>query len=109
MTYLRASLAALVLVGGIIATHSFSPKIAAAPHWPLRSKHRSCAQSVRMTISTECTWAARLRLSSMWAITKTNVPAKEFTLPRIVFQALDGSQSIPVVSRSDQRAEFPFS
>jgi EpsI family protein len=36
MTYLRASLAALVLVGGIIATHSFSPKVAAAPHWRLR-------------------------------------------------------------------------
>jgi EpsI family protein len=36
MTYLRASLAALVLAGGIIATHSFSPKVAAAPHWPLR-------------------------------------------------------------------------
>jgi len=29
-------MAALVLVGGIIVTHSFSPKVAAAPHWPLR-------------------------------------------------------------------------
>jgi hypothetical protein len=28
-------MAALVLVGGIIATHSFSPKVAATPHWPL--------------------------------------------------------------------------
>jgi len=36
MTYLRAFLAALVLVGGIFATHSFSPKVAATPHWPLR-------------------------------------------------------------------------
>jgi EpsI family protein len=36
MTYLRAFLAALVLVGGIFATHSFRPKVAATPHWPLR-------------------------------------------------------------------------
>jgi EpsI family protein len=36
MTYLRVSLAAMALVGGIFATHSFRPKVAAAPHWPLR-------------------------------------------------------------------------
>ena len=36
MTYQRFSIAALVLVGGIFAMHSFRPKIAAAPHWPLR-------------------------------------------------------------------------
>jgi len=36
MTYLRVSVAALVLVGGIFATHSFRPKVAAATHWPLR-------------------------------------------------------------------------
>jgi EpsI family protein len=36
MTYLRVSVAAIVLVGGILATHSFRPKVAAAPHWPLR-------------------------------------------------------------------------
>ena len=36
MTYLRVSLAAMALLGGIFATHSFRPKVAAAPHWPLR-------------------------------------------------------------------------
>ena len=36
MSYLRISVAAILLVGGIVATHSFRPKIAAAPHWPLR-------------------------------------------------------------------------
>lgn len=36
MTYLRVGVAAMVLVGGIFATHSFKPKVAAAPHWPLR-------------------------------------------------------------------------
>ena len=36
MTYLRVSVAAMVLAGGIFATHSFRPKVAAAPHWPLR-------------------------------------------------------------------------
>jgi EpsI family protein len=36
MTFLRVSVAAIVLVGGIFATHSFRPKVAAAPHWPLR-------------------------------------------------------------------------
>jgi len=36
MTYLRVSIAAIVLAGGIFATHSFRPKVAAAPHWPLR-------------------------------------------------------------------------
>jgi EpsI family protein len=36
MTYVRVGIAALVLVGGIFATHSFRPRSAAAPHWPLR-------------------------------------------------------------------------
>jgi EpsI family protein len=36
MTYLRVAVAAMVLAGGILATHSFKPKVAAAPHWPLR-------------------------------------------------------------------------
>ena len=36
MTSLRASVAALVLVGGIFATHSFRPKDAAGPQRPLR-------------------------------------------------------------------------
>jgi EpsI family protein len=36
MTYLRVSIAAMVLAGGIFATHSFRPKIAGAPRWPLR-------------------------------------------------------------------------
>ena len=36
MTFLRVSVAAMVLVGGIFATHSFRPKVAAGPHWPLR-------------------------------------------------------------------------
>ncbi len=36
MRYLRVSVVAMVLVGGIFATHSFKPKAAAAPHWPLR-------------------------------------------------------------------------
>jgi EpsI family protein len=36
MRYLRVAVAATVLAGGILATHSFRPKIAAAPHWPLR-------------------------------------------------------------------------
>ncbi|HLZ50673.1 MAG TPA: EpsI family protein [Candidatus Acidoferrum sp.] len=36
MTYLRVAVAAMVLAGGIFATHSFKPKVAAAPHWPLR-------------------------------------------------------------------------
>ena len=36
MTFLRVSVAGMVLVGGIFATHSFRPKVAAAPHWPLR-------------------------------------------------------------------------
>ena len=36
MMSLRASVAALVLVGGIFATHSFKPKDAAAPKLPLR-------------------------------------------------------------------------
>jgi EpsI family protein len=36
MSYLRVAVAAMVLAGGIFATHSFRPKIAAAPHWPLR-------------------------------------------------------------------------
>jgi EpsI family protein len=36
MTYLRVSVAAMVLVAGIFATHSFRPKVAAPPHWPLR-------------------------------------------------------------------------
>jgi EpsI family protein len=36
MTYLRVAVAAMVLAGGIFATHSFRPTIAAAPHWPLR-------------------------------------------------------------------------
>jgi EpsI family protein len=35
MTYLRVSIAAMVLAGGIFATHSFRPRVAAAPHWPL--------------------------------------------------------------------------
>jgi EpsI family protein len=35
MTYLRVSVAAMVLVAGIFATHSFRPKVAAAPRWPL--------------------------------------------------------------------------
>ena len=36
MTSLRTSVAALVLVGGIIATHSFRPKDAVGPQRPLR-------------------------------------------------------------------------
>jgi len=36
VTYLRVSIASIVLAGGIFATHSFRPKVAAAPHWPLR-------------------------------------------------------------------------
>ena len=36
MTSLRASVAGLVLVGGILATHSFRPKDAAVPQMPLR-------------------------------------------------------------------------
>jgi EpsI family protein len=36
MRYLRVAVAATVLAGGIFATHSFRPKMAAAPHWPLR-------------------------------------------------------------------------
>ena len=36
MTSLRASVAAMVLVGGIFATHSFRPKDAAGPQRPLR-------------------------------------------------------------------------
>jgi EpsI family protein len=36
MTLLRISITAILLVGGIFATHSFRPKIAAVPHWPLR-------------------------------------------------------------------------
>jgi EpsI family protein len=36
MSYLRAVVAATVLLGGIFATQCFRPKIAAAPHWPLR-------------------------------------------------------------------------
>src|ERR1700730_11934554 len=36
MTYLRISIAAMLLVGGIFATHSLRPKVGAAPHWPLR-------------------------------------------------------------------------
>jgi EpsI family protein len=36
MTYLRASIAALVLVGGIFATHGFKPKEAAGLQKPLR-------------------------------------------------------------------------
>ena len=36
MRYLRVAVAATVLAGGIFATHSFRPKIATAPHWPLR-------------------------------------------------------------------------
>lgn len=36
MRYLRVAVAAAVLAGGIFATHSFRPKVAAAPHWPLR-------------------------------------------------------------------------
>jgi EpsI family protein len=36
MTFLRVAVAGMVLVGGIFATHSFRPKVAAEPHWPLR-------------------------------------------------------------------------
>ena len=36
MTYLRASITALVLVGGIFATHGFKPKEAAGLQKPLR-------------------------------------------------------------------------
>jgi len=36
MTFLRVSVAGMVLVGGILATHSFRPRVAALPHWPLR-------------------------------------------------------------------------
>jgi EpsI family protein len=36
MTYLRVLVAAMILVGGIFATHSFRAKVAAAPRWPLR-------------------------------------------------------------------------
>ena len=36
MSYLRVAAAAMLLVAGIFATHSFRPKVAAAPRWPLR-------------------------------------------------------------------------
>jgi EpsI family protein len=36
MTYLRVLVAAMILVGGIFATHCFRAKVAAAPRWPLR-------------------------------------------------------------------------
>ncbi len=36
MRYLRVTVVAAVLAGGIFASHSFRPKNAAAPHWPLR-------------------------------------------------------------------------
>jgi EpsI family protein len=36
VTYLRVAAAAMLLVAGIFATHSFRPKVAAAPRWPLR-------------------------------------------------------------------------
>jgi len=74
----------------------------------VRSRRRSCALSVRMTISTECILAAPLRLNFMWAITEINVPATEFTLPKTVFRAPDGSQSTPRVCKSVLRAEFLF-
>ena len=35
MSYLRVAAAAMLLVAGIFATHSFRPKVAAAPRWPL--------------------------------------------------------------------------
>ena len=36
MTYLRIFVAMMLLMGGIFATHCFRPKVATAPHWPLR-------------------------------------------------------------------------
>ena len=36
MSYLRVVAAAMLLVAGILATHSFRPTVAAAPRWPLR-------------------------------------------------------------------------
>lgn len=36
MMHLRVFVAAMILVAGIFATHSFRPKVATAPRWPLR-------------------------------------------------------------------------
>jgi len=36
VSYLRVAAAAMLLVAGILATHSLRPKVAAAPRWPLR-------------------------------------------------------------------------
>jgi len=36
VSYLRVGAAAMLLVVGIFATHSFRPRVAAAPRWPLR-------------------------------------------------------------------------
>ena len=60
-----------------------------------------------MIISIEYIWEASHRLNYILAITETNARVKEFTLPRIVFRAPGGSQSIPVVYRSVLRTEFP--
>jgi hypothetical protein len=108
MISMRASVAAAVLVGGMIATHSFKPKEAGGLQRPLgefpsaigfsHSEDRPFEQPVVLAIGAD-DYINRVYLGGTLPIELYIGFYKDFTLPKIVFRGPGGSRCIRLACR----------